>query len=117
MGDDGLAGLTGDEREALAVAEAVYEAVRFAAVLDDPSHWDRFANRLRSAAYAQAAPAFVEQVARRFGLATVHSPVLAALMAADPERARRVLRVVRGESAALSVLVRDRRERRKEAKG
>lgn len=113
MGDD-LAGLTADERAALDLAEAVYEAVRFAAVLDDPAHWDRFAGRLRSAAYAQTAPTFVEQACRRFGLPTVHSAGLAALMGSDPEQTRRVLRIVRGEAAALSVLVRDRRDRRKE---
>lgn len=108
---DELAGLDDDERQALEVAEAVYEAVRRAPVLDDPSHWDRFANRLKSAAYAQTPAAFLEQVARRFGVAHTPGGRLVELLAMDSRRARRVLRVIRQESNALSVLVRDRRSR------
>lgn len=109
---DELAGLSDLELEALEVAEAVYGAVRHSPALDDPSHWDRFANRLKSAAYAQTAPAFLEQVARRFGIPHTSGGRLVELLAKDPQHARRVLRVIRQESNALSVLVRDRRSRR-----
>lgn len=102
-------GLTGVELAALAVCQDVYEAVHHAPALDDRSHWDRYANRLRSAAYAQTAPRFLEQVARRFGVAHTPGDRLAGLLALPPRDARQILAVIRAESNALSVLVRDNR--------
>src|SRR5690606_36524002 len=53
------------EQRALDVARATYEAVRRADVLDSRDHWDRFANRLQSAAYAPDGGEYLAQLARR----------------------------------------------------
>jgi hypothetical protein len=105
------AGLSDTETAALAVATDVYEAVRQLPVVDDVTHWQRFANRLKSAAYAQTAPAFLTQLAARFGAAHTPGPALVALLELPPAEQRQILRIIRRESNALSVLVRDRRTR------
>lgn len=111
------AGLTSVEQRALDVSAAVYQAVRHADVLDDRSHWERFANRLQSAAFAQSPAAFVEQVGRRFGLAHTPGDPIVMLLGADRSEARRVLRTIRQESNALSVLVRDQRDQQRKGRG
>lgn len=114
---DPLAGLTDDERLAVDVAHDVYMAVRHAPVMDSTDHWERFANRIASAAFAATAPRFVQQCARRFGVAHIHGTAVSRLLSLTPMEARRVLRVLRGESAAVSVLVRDRRDQSRRKTG
>lgn len=101
--------LTPTEQLALRVAAEVYADVRHAPALDAPDHWDRFANRLRSAAYAQTASAFLEQVGRRFGVAHTPGEAITELLELDRAEQRQVLRTIRSESNALSVLVRAQR--------
>lgn len=102
--------LTVDEQAAVAVALEIYRGVRHSPALDAKDHWDRVANRLRSAAYAQSAPAFLEQVARRFGVAHTPGSSISALLESPPALQRRVLRILREQSNAVSVLVRDARD-------
>lgn len=109
-------GLTDLEQEALDVASATYQAVRHCEALDAQDHWQRFANRLRSAAYAQTAPAYLEQVAKRFGVAHTPGDALTALLHRSPDHARRLMRTIRRDANALSVLVRDRRNQERTAR-
>lgn len=108
-------GLTEEEERALRVSRAVYQMVRCSPVLDAPSHWERFAERLRSAAYAHSAPAFLQQVASRFQVSHTYHPDLVKLLHAPEAQVRRTLRLVRTEANALSVLVRDDNDNRRAA--
>src|SRR5690606_25451116 len=114
-GGDGMTTSLSDvEQQALDVARATYEAVRHSEVMDAPDHWDRFANRLRSAAYAPSAPAFLEQISKRFSVAHTDGEGIVRFLGTDPARQREVLRTIRAEANALSVLVRAaRKEARK----
>lgn len=104
------------EQQAVAVALDIYRTVGRAPALDAPDHWERYANRLKSSAYAVTAQAFLEQVARRFGVAHTPGPAVVALVQAEPVEARRVLRVLREHANAVSVLVRDARDAQRSAR-
>lgn len=102
--------LTADEELAVDIAADVYRSVRNAPALDSTDHWERFANRIRSAAYAQTGARFLEQIARRFGVTHTPGDGIRRLLALPRAEQRKVLRLVREESNAISVLVRDRRD-------
>jgi len=104
------------EQRALDVARATYEAVRRADVLDSRDHWDRFANRLQSAAYAPDGGEYLAQVARRFRIPHTPGDAFLFLLSLPESEQREVLRVVRRRSNALSVLVRSERDAARNAR-
>lgn len=104
------AGLTDTERQAVDLAHDIYLTVRHAPVLDDKRHWERFTARLKSAAYAHSAPAFVSQLAQRFGVPHVHGDEVVRLLNMPAGEARDVMRVLRQETPAVTSLVRHHRD-------
>lgn len=98
------------ERMALDVVHDVYAAVRHSEALRAQDHWQRFANRIASAAFAHDAASFLGQVSRRFGVAHTPGDALVTLLGMGDSDQRMILRKLRRDANALTVLVRHERK-------
>lgn len=105
------------ETQAVDIAYAIYRNVSSSPALDGTDHWDRFANRIKSAATAApTAMRFVEQCGRRFSVPHINGDAITVLLSTPPAEQAAVLRVLRHESTPVSTLVRARRDEERKAR-